>query len=97
PSSTLFPYTTLFRSGEERHLQRRALDEHARVPGEAVALVEEHGVDVRQRLGQRGQAEAEGAEADADEVVDVGHQPSPSVRARRGDRKSTRLNSSHVK
>src|SRR5256885_6460360 len=58
PRSTLFPYTTLFRSG-----QHQARDEHRPVP--ALRL--------------------------PDEVPEEGEQ-----RRRRLDRKSTRLNSSHL-
>src|SRR5699024_12088390 len=64
PSSTLFPYTTLFRSGALQHLPAA----HAVVGG----LV---GLDVRH-----------GAALKAPGVVDE----------QLGDRKSTRLNSSHV-
>src|SRR5436309_12330632 len=66
PRSTLFPYTTLFRSlppGRRAALPAR----RARAPG--------CGAGRRLRRGRR----------------------APRGRARRGDRKSTRLNSSHVK
>src|SRR3989442_5583769 len=62
PRSTLFPYTTLFRS------------QLARPPA--------GGVPRRDRRGRRGHHR--------------GPQP-PERRSRRGDRKSTRLNSSHVR
>src|SRR5256885_5749843 len=61
PRSTLFPYTTLFRSGDRSHLGRG---------GTAVA------VDVAEVVSQRGHRAALGA--------------------LREDRKSTRLNSSHL-
>src|SRR2546426_8390454 len=73
PRSTLFPYTTLFRSRDRHHVdqepaERRAApdpDEHVlRVPRDR-----QHGADVR-------------AHGEPDEVG--------------GDRKSTRLNSSHL-
>src|SRR5689334_24097532 len=66
PRSTLFPYTTLFRSQEARQIAERARVEIRACPGE------EH---------ERGCAE-------------VRH-PAGEEHARRRDRKSTRLNSSH--
>src|SRR5438105_11435263 len=66
PRSTLFPYTTLFRSGDERNSRRRGVG--------AVA-----GKD-REEVEQDGE---EGAEEEA------------AVSLADGDRKSTRLNSSH--
>src|SRR5690242_21096063 len=67
PRSTLFPYTTLFRSREQRvgdrqHQEQRHVD--AREPGQPRVL--QHGED-GEHCGERG-----------------------------GDRKSTRLNSSHM-
>src|SRR3989442_11822569 len=62
PRSTLFPYTTLFRSLEPRHVLRQLLH------GEQVALARDHVLFAA--LGERAVA---------------------------GDRKSTRLNSSHVR
>src|SRR2546427_7668760 len=67
PRSTLFPYTTLFRSLSQRHLRG-----HRRVP------VAEQAV--------------------ADRAVDLEPRPAPEQQLageRDGDRKSTRLNSSH--
>src|SRR5207302_11252583 len=61
-TSTLFPYTTLFRSRRLRHRRGRA--------------------DGR-RSGQDGSS--------------ARHGPGPATRRPAGDRKSTRLNSSHVK
>src|SRR3712207_7328915 len=75
PRSTLFPYTTLFRSAAVLH---RLV--HAAVP-------------VAQLVGAEAQRPAEDlvAEADAEQRhAGVEH------RARRLDRKSTRLNSSHA-
>src|SRR2546426_3783566 len=63
PRSTLFPYTTLFRSRREVHEAWR------------VQLLE-HGRTLRLTKGAR--------------------RPSPRRRGPRGDRKSTRLNSSHL-
>src|SRR3712207_8348922 len=78
PRSTLFPYTTLFRS---RHPRDR-LRERARA-GAAVPL------DRRADGGDRG-----GDRGDAGDRPRAG--PDDRDDARRGDRKSTRLNSSHA-
>src|SRR3712207_8083406 len=71
PRSTLFPYTTLFRSHDGRDDDR--LDLRARPEG-------------RVDGGQH-----EGGQEEADAVGDVAHDDEE-----RGDRKSTRLNSSHA-
>src|SRR5690348_17457159 len=52
PSSTLFPYTTLFRSEQRAHVER----EHGRVP-EHVGDLAVHDAS-RQALGDRGLADA---------------------------------------
>src|SRR5690606_41894436 len=70
PRSTLFPYTTLFRSGAELH--RDQPDRLAAVPG-------------GRQPGLR-----------RDRHAEHGASVEPGARAA-GDRKSTRLNSSHVK
>src|SRR5699024_12193858 len=75
PRSTLFPYTTLFRSAEVPHLLRlralrRVLDRGLRARG---------GQPHRRRGGQG-----------------LGEGGQPRARAHPQDRKSTRLNSSHV-
>src|SRR2546421_5830315 len=70
PRSTLFPYTTLFRSGDERVAKRQQARECL---VSVVRLVDE----------QAGQ-----------ERPECQRQPR-GLRERRGDRKSTRLNSSH--
>src|SRR3712207_9236760 len=91
PRSTLFPYTTLFRS-----LQRRDVDE----PGAAVLRIG------RRRLGdeavqppqERGQRLAR-SRGRADERVGAGGDGRPGLLLRLGrglDRKSTRLNSRHA-
>src|SRR3989442_4318748 len=74
PRSTLFPYTTLFRSGEQRHRGHVAGEERA---------ADEAGLRVVQapRVLQPGKERRVGGEA----------------RHARRDRKSTRLNSSHVR
>src|SRR3712207_7929751 len=79
PRSTLFPYTTLFRSDEDGRArqvepQEEDDDRAERAVGDAVA------VEVVQV-----EAEDEGDE-----------QPEQDARQRAGDRKSTRLNSSHA-
>src|SRR5690606_39875299 len=75
PTSTLFPYTTLFRSR-----LRGPDDARQRARGGPVLPAA-----LGQRLGG-GQC-AQGAD----------HGPQPAARGRGRDRKSTRLNSSHVK
>src|SRR5438045_8233026 len=70
PTSTLFPYTTLFRSGREREQRRRAGGEHEQALGRRASQF--GGDDQTARRDGQGPA-----------------------RARR-DRKSTRLNSSHL-
>src|SRR2546428_1890988 len=78
PRSTLFPYTTLFRSPEHRALLHAA-------PPERYPLQEPVSRRVAGR-GPRGRADA----------LDVPGSGTSSASARPlGDRKSTRLNSSH--
>src|SRR3712207_7425663 len=81
PRSTLFPYTTLFRSA--RRLEQHARDRQPLLlpAGEPVAAVTHDGVQaIRERPHQPGDAGA--AQRGPQLVV--------------GDRKSTRLNSSHA-
>src|SRR2546427_7346487 len=75
PRSTLFPYTTLFRS-QGQH------DEHQE---QGLELAPHAGDDEEERVEQQPPLGAVGA-AHGGGAVDAG---------RRGDRKSTRLNSSH--
>src|SRR3712207_8855802 len=79
PRSTLFPYTTLFRS-----FGPVVPASHGRAP-----------VGPREELtpvpGPEGVADADRRLAVADHLLDLG-----PVRGRKGDRKSTRLNSSHA-
>src|SRR3712207_7597194 len=78
PRSTLFPYTTLFRSREER------VDRPA-----ALVAVTPRGADDGRGEDRREHDEGEPDPVDADGVVGAeGLDP--------GDRKSTRLNSSHA-
>src|SRR5690606_41716392 len=88
PSSTLFPYTTLFRSH--------------RIRGEHIGGAQQH--HARARFRGRGRGGLPVPAHGAEEVVGVGRVlvhlgvAGVAVPARRGgDRKSTRLNSSHVK
>src|SRR3989442_4286406 len=89
PSSTLFPYTTLFRSVLLYPLERRQLVQQRIVSGCVI-----------DGLGRQGRAcqETEDTEpvvhGDHDHVLQARPwRPSPSIT----DRKSTRLNSSHVR
>src|SRR2546426_2373312 len=72
PRSTLFPYTTLFRSQDER--------QHGRRDVSPTGPSREHGRDLA--------SGGEHQERDPDEPE--------GVNADQGDRKSTRLNSSHL-
>src|SRR5438034_6259525 len=75
PRSTLFPYTTLFRSLARAYLERVRLlhQAHGPAPRRAIQLVQE--------VLLRGEVPVDGAFRDAGLL---------------GDRKSTRLNSSHT-
>src|SRR5256886_5443125 len=77
PRSTLFPYTTLFRS----HALRRRERERHRIPRHGTA---------RRRDAVQSSGEGCSAEGSGRPVRDRDHGG-----AREGDRKSTRLNSSH--
>src|SRR3712207_7405283 len=89
PRSTLFPYTTLFRSDVERVAEQAhvaALRDGQLVVVDQPAL-QPGGVALAQQLGEQHRAEV-GVEV-ADRVRDA---PAEGHR----DRKSTRLNSSHA-
>src|SRR3712207_7463166 len=77
PRSTLFPYTTLFRSAAGRGDLRRDL-----------------GREVLFLLGQALAELVAGEPADLDVLAELGHQL--LLELLDGDRKSTRLNSSHA-
>src|SRR5690606_41570260 len=82
PASTLFPYTTLFRSlVHDVDAGRQAPQIPARVP----EVTDDPG---REPVG------GEKADRSGDDTAEHGEELLPS---HRGDRKSTRLNSSHVK
>src|SRR5207253_4842150 len=85
PRSPLFPYTTLFRSHPAEPRARRAAGA---------------GVAARGRAGDRGLRHGRGREG-RDPACHArprgrGRRLPPPLRARGADRKSTRLNSSHV-
>src|SRR3712207_9267911 len=91
PRSTLFPYTTLFRS----ELQR--VEDAAR--GKYAVGVDEQGEDARDRARQDGEREAEDqarAGAPVLAVPAAEEQRAAEDRGGHEDRKSTRLNSSHA-
>src|SRR3712207_7144942 len=90
PRSTLFPYTTLFRSGPD-DAGGRAEDPRLRARGRGAGRRRlREGAAVARRL-PRPDAHHEPAQAD-DPALDERH----AVAAAGGDRKSTRLNSSHA-
>ena len=66
---------------EEGNLDRGAVEHHPRMPAELGALVQEHRVDVLERVRERGQTQPERADADAHQVMDR-----PPVRCRGGRR-----------
>src|SRR2546429_7275850 len=84
PRSTLFPYTTLFRSGGENLTLKQMLDALAKITGlRAPILKIPHGLAL-------GVAYANTALSRL-----VGREPGIPVEGVKIDRKSTRLNSSH--
>src|SRR5947209_14131636 len=82
PISTLFPYTTLFRSGDGGGAGARARGRERRAHGAGV-LDGDRGSRRRRDRSLYGRRARRGAVA-------------PAHRAARPDRKSTRLNSSHA-
>src|SRR2546427_9057213 len=91
PRSTLFPYTTLFRSGVdhraiqiERVAQRQHEADDARLDAELLQLL--HQLGIGRFAAGRGKAHQQRAADQAQQAEDVTAQQ---------DRKSTRLNSSH--
>src|SRR5690606_41823613 len=91
PRSTLFPYTTLFRS-------------HPWVAEDLIPRLPEAGVIVAQPLGRHAATyfyaetfEADPGEVAEKEIRDVASAFFEYYMKVTGDRKSTRLNSSHVK
>src|SRR5690349_23395970 len=86
PRSTLFPYTTLFRSHRERRPERHLTGSVSRDAGGAVGAVRA-GAGVAACTTGVGRAEGRHEIGVGALVVEVDEA---------GDRKSTRLNSSHV-
>src|SRR2546430_12100128 len=89
PRSTLFPYTTLFRSKMARDLARSIVDVGARMKLKVVVLI----TDMEQPLGR-----AIGNALEIKECTDFlkGNTPADLEKISIAlDRKSTRLNSSH--
>src|SRR5690554_7729118 len=78
PRSTLFPYTTLFRSGDPGGRELRA-----------------HAARAHLAAGDAGRRRHLGHVGDDPHGPCVGH--APRVGVEEGDRKSARLNSSHVR
>src|SRR5258705_6866370 len=77
PRSTLFPYTTLFRSADTLHLSKSILEGAA--------------IDKLDQLHQLTKAQAQ-----IERLVDIETETVESSIDATGDRKSTRLNSSHL-
>src|SRR5690606_41839691 len=91
PSSTLFPYTTLFRSNIAAGFFERV--------GQADGVLHGHAGALREILVGRMRGIAQQRDIAVDPACDwiaVAEHPAPPV-FRYLDRKSTRLNSSHVK
>src|SRR3712207_8363209 len=90
PRSTLFPYTTLFRSrgeGVNREEKARVIEGLAeRLRASSAVLVDYQGMDVAQSTDLRRRSREAGVEF----VV------AKNTLTKRADRKSTRLNSSHA-
>src|SRR5206468_10006684 len=92
PSSTLFPYTTLFRSvGEIADRYGVSTQDILRWNHLATSKVR-RGTRLKIRTGDAAQLHAVAAASDSAEAASV-RAPRPSRRSK--DRKSTRLNSSH--
>src|SRR5207247_10843127 len=93
PASTLFPYTTLFRSGApggaQRAMQRQGVGGPALL---AIRCDDGHLSHGRTYLAEHSEPPGENAVVVGDENLHRGDGASPS---RTADRKSTRLNSSH--
>src|SRR5256885_7970563 len=85
PRSTLFPYTTLFRSHEGRHDRPCPKTENLRRAWQEVTLVRTHSHAFKDIL----------TGADVNNHGVAGLPRAENIRAAR-DRKSTRLNSSHL-
>src|SRR3712207_8119782 len=86
PRSTLFPYTTLFRSVGGRDDGRGALEQHGH------AELARGGAGAADAVGCRGVGRYAGEPLELAEVRSEQRRCRPAA----GDRKSTRLNSSHA-
>src|SRR3712207_7757661 len=85
PRSTLFPYTTLFRSGDAARGRRRGAERPLGVG------------DLRRQALARDLTARRDHHRALDDVLQLAHVAGPRVGLEEGeDRKSTRLNSSHA-
>src|SRR5439155_20603494 len=94
PQSTLFPYTTLFRSQVERLTPPFPVLEAANIDREAVCARHRRHPRILLHPAYLTPPRREQAGRDAGAATDVEH--APDAGPRQVDRKSTRLNSSHV-
>src|SRR5690606_41044190 len=90
PTSTLFPYTTLFRSGGLALHGQHPIEVFLRVPERRGIAID--GRQIGNRCRQAPQAGSDRAAAFVGDGLE-----SPGIIHAAPDRKSTRLNSSHVK
>src|SRR5690606_39645858 len=89
PTATLFPYTTLFRSRGQRDGHEGARDQTAHpTHGEPRRIDDDSTPGLQVRI----EKVCPGSQSAVPH-----HPPRPGTTCRRPDRKSTRLNSSHVK
>src|SRR5207253_9996392 len=95
PTSTLFPYTTLFRSRLREDARRRGPDvEHA---DECVTRAQRHPDQRAHALAQERTHDLDVGEVVEDQAARALRDgPGHAGAQRNADRKSTRLNSSHV-
>src|SRR2546426_12431899 len=91
PRSTLFPYTTLFRSRERLHPLRHRLDRREPARQHRERRIDEE-ADELGLAGRARERRDERPEADAGQHA----ARAGGEQERRADRKSTRLNSSHL-
>src|SRR3546814_5261665 len=100
-TDTLFPYTTLFRTVDERLLFRRRIDDRLGDRAGELAVfdlkvVRERAVEADRHADAIGEAREATRNEECGRAEPSLHRPHQRRRAgRRADRKSTRLNSSH--
>src|SRR5256885_11857453 len=94
PRSTLFPYTTLFRSPSPEELERERAQSAAAIERKNQQLAREE-AERRTRAQQQEREARSRRERENSAQRDSGDSPA-CLQARRRDRKSTRLNSSHL-